>query len=221
MKQDCPDDEMLAGYLDGGLSDAERSDIETHLSSCDSCLEGIIITKDLTRGASGSETEPVPESVTQSAVDLINEETVSNRFSIAERIERLFRSIYRGLFDTLIPQNWGSAPMAMIRGTNESIPGNVAHIEKDFKEIHAEIEIEKTRQHTSQIRVTVTDELGKMRDIRVTLERDEREVSSLLMGRDSVVFDDIPFGHYRLVLGRDSEEIGTYSFEVKEARNAG
>lgn len=33
----CPDDELLAAYLDGGLDNSQRQAVEAHLDSCDEC----------------------------------------------------------------------------------------------------------------------------------------------------------------------------------------
>lgn len=33
----CPDDELLAAYLDGGLDEAQRETVEAHLDTCDDC----------------------------------------------------------------------------------------------------------------------------------------------------------------------------------------
>lgn len=35
----CPDDEMLAAYLDGKLSKADVTRLETHMAGCDQCVE--------------------------------------------------------------------------------------------------------------------------------------------------------------------------------------
>ena len=38
----CPDDEMLAAYLEDSLTDEEREKVEEHLGSCKDCVENII-----------------------------------------------------------------------------------------------------------------------------------------------------------------------------------
>ena len=35
----CPDAEQLAAYIDGGLTAAERTVVETHLAGCDECRD--------------------------------------------------------------------------------------------------------------------------------------------------------------------------------------
>ena len=34
----CPDEHQIAGYVDGGLDDAAREQVELHLADCGHCL---------------------------------------------------------------------------------------------------------------------------------------------------------------------------------------
>ena len=44
MTSPCPVPELLAIYLDGGLSPAERADLEPHLAACADCARAIAAT---------------------------------------------------------------------------------------------------------------------------------------------------------------------------------
>jgi len=55
--------------------------------------------------------------------------------------------------------------------------------------------------------------------IRVTLLKDNREVSSYLTNGTNAVFEDMPFDHYQLLFTRNGVKIGEYLFEIKESRN--
>ena len=71
MKATCPDEETLTDYLEGRLSEKERSQVETHLSECETCLEEIVVANGLAQGRDRFELDPVPNEVTEAAVRLV------------------------------------------------------------------------------------------------------------------------------------------------------
>lgn len=54
---DCPDEGRIAGYVDGGLDDAWRQELERHLADCGHCLALVGL---LSRERHPSKVEPVP-----------------------------------------------------------------------------------------------------------------------------------------------------------------
>lgn len=38
----CPDDEMLAAYVDGNLSEKDAENCETHLAKCEDCMDVVV-----------------------------------------------------------------------------------------------------------------------------------------------------------------------------------
>ena len=43
----CPDELRLLAYLDGDLGDRARMEVEKHLADCSTCLENLLITKEI------------------------------------------------------------------------------------------------------------------------------------------------------------------------------
>lgn len=56
----CPDESRIAGYVDGGLDDAARQELELHLADCGHCLALVGL---LSRERHASTAEPVPAQV--------------------------------------------------------------------------------------------------------------------------------------------------------------
>ena len=69
MKMTCPDEERLLDYLEGRLSEEDRSRVEEHLSDCERCLEALVVTNGLLRSRDRFELEAVPPEVTEAAVN--------------------------------------------------------------------------------------------------------------------------------------------------------
>jgi len=60
----CPDEHQIAGYVDGGLAEAARGQVELHLADCGHCLELVGL---LCRERNTVAIEPVPDAVTAPA----------------------------------------------------------------------------------------------------------------------------------------------------------
>jgi len=211
-KKSCPDEEMIADYLEGRLSVEDKDGLDAHLSECELCLEELVISAKALRNA--AESPPVPSSVTESAVRLVKGRSAvvakkSLRESVADCAEKI--SAY---FRYSFPWRWQHAT---IRSSRTAAAPDLVIIRKVFREIETEIEIEKTGEEKAHIRVKVTGR-GK-NGIRVTLKKGEREISSQLLSGGYALFEDIPFGKYEIVFSTNGSELGAYTFEIRESRN--
>ncbi|MFH1479807.1 MAG: hypothetical protein ABIG67_00930 [Pseudomonadota bacterium] len=219
MKRSIHDEELLADYLEGRLSEKERSEREQHLTECQTCLEDLIVTSNIVRGGEGPEVNPVPSRVTQAAVHLVNRESLLiPPDSLWERTRQSIKGLYARLSDPFraaFQGEWGLAP---IRGARRFVSKDLIHIRKTFKEVETDIEIEKTGDHKAHIRISLP-KADIERGIRVTLTRGEREISSHPLNDGPTLFEEIPFGHYGLTFARDGVKLGTYFFEIKESSN--
>ncbi len=50
MRTKCIREEVLMDYLEGRLSEKERSKSERHLANCDTCLEEVVVAGEMIRG---------------------------------------------------------------------------------------------------------------------------------------------------------------------------
>ncbi|MDM8523360.1 zf-HC2 domain-containing protein [Desulfococcaceae bacterium HSG8] len=214
MKKRCPDDEMLADYMEGRVSAEKRLEMEAHLSNCDSCLEVFLANKSLARDIGRFEAQPAPNQVTQAAVYLVTELNVSPYELFRNSAGKAVRDMFSKLSDYLTPDTFNRPALMPIRGDGKTVSEDC--VKKRFKGMDAEIEIEKTGKENVNIRVSLDDSAKENRDVRVTLTKDGREVSSFLMEQGYVLFEDVPRDHYTLILSGQGESIGTYSFEINK-----
>jgi hypothetical protein len=221
MKTKCPDEETLVDYLEGRLLDPERTGVEEHLSDCDSCLEEFIVTGDLARTAKKIPFNPVPVGVTQAAYDMMNRQPWTSSDWIGKRVKRSIEGLQEWLSDLFNPVPWKGWRLARIRGSRKEVYKDLIRMRKTFGETEMDIEIEKTGENKALIRVKPTDNIGHREDIRVTLSKGNREVVSGPLNKGYVVFEDIPFGHYRIISSRDGVILGEYLFKIKETHYGG
>ena len=213
MKTPCPTDEMLADYVEGRLSNEERSQMEEHLSVCKNCLEELVVANSLVRGGVPVHTDQAPAEVTNRAVHLVQRSNPALFGSLSQRLGRFIEA-----FCSKVSHYWGWKEWRLepIRGSKIRVAQDVIFLRKTFRDLEAEIEVEKTAENRASIHVRLLQH-GSGKITRVTLMKGEREVSSYLANGASVLFEDIPFGHYNLTFTVDSTVLGRYHFEVREA----
>jgi len=213
MKTACPTDEMLADYIDGRLSEEERSQVEEHLSVCNDCLEELVVANSLVRGGVRVHTDQAPVEVTERAVRLVQKSNPALSGSLSQRLRRFIEA-----FRSTVSHYWGWKEWRLepIRGSKIRVAEDVIFLRKTFRDLEAEIEVEKTAENKASIHVRLHQH-GNGKITRVTLMRGEREISSYLANGASVLFEDIPFGHYNLTFTVDGTMLGRYHFEVREA----
>jgi hypothetical protein len=211
-KKSCPGEEMIADYLEGRLSAEAKEAIDAHLSECELCLEDLVIAGKAIRDA--AELPAVPSGVTESAVRLV----ARRKTGVAEKgLKELIAAYAEKISDYVrysFPWRW---QQATIRSSKVATAPDLVVIKKVFRDIEAEIEIEKTGEDKAHIRVKAG---GREKNgIRVTLKKGEREISSQLLSAGYALFEDIPFGRYEIVFSTNGSELGTYIFEIRESRN--
>jgi len=65
----CPDEIAIAGYVDGGLEDDARENVERHLVSCDECVRQVGF---LSRATDTPAPQPAPEELQRRARELVS-----------------------------------------------------------------------------------------------------------------------------------------------------
>jgi len=211
-------EEILVDYLEGRLSAKQRAKVERHLSKCDNCLTEIMLDGEMMQAEQNlSKFESVPDYLTKKAIERINR-VIDDTF--LERISKLFRTILtRGpvALRTLFPSR--KVGLAPVRGTKTVIDENLILLKKSFVELDIKIEIDKIMPGKVSIKVLLADDVDAGKPVRATLLKNGREVSSYLMKSSKALFENIPFGHYTLVISIDGAEKGRYSFEIKESQH--
>jgi hypothetical protein len=217
MEKLCPEEELLAGYLEGDLSEKEKVKVESHLSDCEVCLHAVVISDDMVKRTDMSQLQNVPNQVTTAAIERIRERARPSTVPLKD----IFKQSTKGLFTTvsdMVASLGGMQPnFATVRGSRTAATNNKALIAKSFKDIHAQIEIEKTAQGKAHIKVSFPKQGDQGKGVRVTLKKNGREISSFLVDNTGLVlFEDIPLDRYSLVFSKSGELLGTYFFQMKE-----
>jgi hypothetical protein len=221
MKRICPQEEVIADYLAGRLSEKNKSGLESHLSDCRRCLDEIMLAADLVQGNALYGYEMVPPAVTQSAMALVKGRTRPAAFNFKQKSLQIFKHFYSWV-SVHTPLNfYRRDSLSPIRSSEKIISSDFFHVKKAFREIIVDIEIEKTGPKFASVRVNLISDSKNENNIRVTLlDSNERELASSPLKNGFVLFEEIAFGHFRLALLRNGTRIGMYRFEIKDSSHA-
>lgn len=221
MKRACPTEEMIADYLEDRLSDNECSEMEKHLSDCDTCIEELAVAHSLLQDPHLSELASVPAEVTEAAVRLVMSQDPFLSGSLSERIERALKDLPSKISAFLKHSAWRELQPQPVRGPKRKVDKDLVLLKKTFQDVETEIEIEKIGDNKAHIRVRLLLDDTTSQTMRVTLTKGDREISSYLAERAHVVFEDVTFGRYSLTIARDGSMLGIYHFQIKETQSGG
>jgi hypothetical protein len=216
MKSPCPDEEMLADYLEGRLAADERPGLEEHVSECAICLEGLVVAGSLFHKEDFLELDEVPPEVTEEAVLLLQSHHSRASHPWPERFMRSIRDLSARLSESLGLKAWSDLSLQPVRSPKGTRAENPVQLRTIFQDMDVEIDMEKSGQDKANIRVKLLDRKVSRKMVRVTLKQGEREIASYLPHGGRVLFEDIPYGHYTVTFSDDGMMFGTYSFEIKE-----
>jgi hypothetical protein len=212
MRNQCPNDETLADYLEGRLSGSQQARIESHLATCSNCREQVGIYLKLVYPDMSEQFSTAPKHVTDSAVDLVAGLAKDQRSRPRFEGVRRWAAKKIALLEQLAPSN-GLRPVA-VRSADTVVSERRISRKKKFKELNVTIEIERSSGDLALIRVVAAEQPTPDHPIRVTLLKSDREITSMMLEDASLVFEDIAFGAYALVFIRSGAVIGKYCFEI-------
>ena len=208
-RAECPNDERLAGYLDGALTEAERQKLESHLASCTLCLDDLVAAYGAVQGGRD---ETVPQRALEKAMTLMPQTCADPDFF--ELVVRLFRDSL-DLVSTTGQVVLVAAP-AEVRGKGKISDAGIVQVEKKLEKFTVTVEAERTEENLCQVAVGVRSNAGSVVEgIRLSLICGGREAASYLARQGTAIFDRIGPGDYLLEVSEAGHSVGTIRLTIK------
>ena len=97
------------------------------------------------------------------------------------------------------------------------LSGDLIHLRLNFREIKAAVEVGKVGDQQVNIRVKIIKETKPDFKIRISLQKDKRDLSSYVWDRkNDILFENVLYGRYMMLFSCNSKTVGMYPFEIKE-----
>lgn len=210
--QEHPDEEDWACFFEDRLPVEENERIKAHLISCEDCAE--IFAAGVTLKALPE--KDVPEELISRLKNIV---VMENQIAILEIILKLkdkALEILSTTGDVLAGQEFIPAPILRSRKIREF--KDQVSILKDFKDIRVEVKIESKGIQAFDLAILVKDKQTHriIKDLRVTLLKDDLELESYLTGLSSVSFQSVLAGKYIVQISNIENKIASIILDIKE-----
>jgi len=211
----CPREETLYDYLNDKLDPGVKEDVELHLCQCESCLQTLLVTLELIEDTYVPRESDVPAHVKKRVLARIPSERSQVLSEVWEQIKKRSASFFTELASLFSFKN---QEFVYVRGNRKVISKNLVMVEKVFKDVKLEMEIEKIGANASNIKIKATHpQTGTpFSGVRINICDDTREVASFVASHGEAFFENIVFGKYRLMAWENKKELGEILLTIKE-----
>jgi len=207
-----PDEESLVCFLEGRLNEKENQRIKAHLIDCQACGEAVMLNLEIKE----ARIEEVPEQLLDNARNLlIAKYDKPSIMEIALRLKDKALEIISTTGDVLVGQELVPAPILRSRSIKDF--KDEVTIMKDFKDIRVEVKVEKKGAEIFNLIIVVKQKETQniIKDLRVTLIKDDLELESYLSDSGSVTFEHVILGKYKIEISDLEEKLASVLLDIK------
>lgn len=205
------EEEDFFALISGALSSKEAARFKNHILSCEKCAESLAVSVKLQKIP---EIEP-PDKLLESAWDLINKEISGQRLDIFLSVKDKLLELLNTTGDVLAGRE--IIPAAVFRGRKTKGFQDAVVIYKDFKNIRVEVRIEAQEKGSFSLQVVIKEKKAQepVKDLRISLIKDNLELESYLGLTGKAVFDHVVFGRYTVEISNLTEKVAEILIDIK------
>ena len=206
-----PDEESLVCFLENKLPSGEAESIKEHLIICDSCAEVAAMHIKL----KPDEAKDIPEVLLRRAKDLVSQDAKQEILEIFLKLKEKALELLGTTGDILVGQEFMPAPV--LRSRNITDFKEEITILKDFKDIRAEAKIENRKGKLFSLTIIVREKATQkvMKDLRITLIKNDIELESYLTDSWRATFEDVVLGRYTVEISSIDNKLASILLDIK------
>ncbi len=206
-----PDEEIFACFLENRLNPEENEKMTEHLIKCDRCTS-ILATQIRLKTADEKE---IPEKLLARLKEIISQQIGPYLLEIILKVKEKTIEILNSTGDVLVGQELVPAPVLRSRAIKDF--KDEVTILKDFKNLRVEIKIENKAGKAFNLTVVAKNKetQSMLKDLRVTLIKDELELESYLADSGKVVFEHVLLGKYTVEISDIQNKLASVLLDKK------
>jgi len=206
-----PDEEVLACFLENKLSKEEAERVREHLIACDACA-GIIAVQ---MGSETGETHDAPSELLQRVKNLVSQEDKASLLEIFLKLKEKALEILSTTGDVLVGQELVPAPVLRSRKIRDF--KDEINILKDFGDIRVEVRIENKNGQEFSLTIAIKEKATQklLKDLRVTLVKEDTELESYLADTGRVTFEHVLLGVYKVEISSVENKLASILLDIK------
>lgn len=205
-----PDEETFASFLENNLSPQENERIKSHITACARCAEVLALE---IRSKKRLEKD-VPVELLERTKKMVSEMLKSYILEIILKLKEKTWEIINTTGDVLLGQEL--VPAAVLRSRQIKVFKDKVNILKDFKDILIEVKIESKDNQTFNLTIIVKAKQTQdiIKDIRITLLRDDLELESYLSDSGKVTFEHVLLGRYTVDISNLKDRLASVILDI-------
>lgn len=215
-KGECPQDDLLAKYVDGALKEDEKILMEQHFVSCNDCLELVLMSKRAAADEGKDKAAGVPGAWIEKVMgltDVKRGDPGEGLFDIVLKFIKEKIEVIENMGDLSILS--GAEPV-LLRDGGESEHTNPIVLGRTFSDMKIRIEIEKLHDKHVHMKVAAHEIAtgDPAADVRVSLFNPDQEIESYIAEEGIVCFLNLKLARYMVRITSGAREIGQISLNL-------
>jgi len=206
-----PDEQAFACFLEGRLSKEEDELLKEHIVLCNDCSEKLALQITLRM----EKENEVPEVLRAYAKDIFKTGERNVVLEISLLLKERLLEILHTTGDILVGQEFMPAPILRTRKIKDF--KDEVTILKDFKNIRIEVKIENKEGQVFNVTIVAKEKETQkpIKDLRVTLLKQDLEMESYIADSGSVTFEHVLLGKYTIEISTLEEKFASIMLDVK------
>lgn len=206
-----PDEEELACFLEHRLSVEDGERIQAHLLLCQRCAELMATQIKLSQ----VQLQDVPQELVNHAKDLVKVLEKASLLEIFLSLKERAIEIIGTSGDVLVGQELVPAPVLRSRKIKDF--KDEVTILKDFPDVRVEARIVGRAGKAFDLTIAIRDKKTQslIKDLRITLLRDDTELESYVADAGSVTFEHVAVGRYTVNISTLQERVASILVDIK------
>lgn len=207
-----PAEEEIACFMEGRLSTDDAAALKAHLASCATCAE-LLKTQLRLRE---TEEAVVPQDLIDFAKGLVKGAGGLFSLEVCLKTKERFWELLSTTGDVVVGNELVPAPV--LRGRKVNAFKDEITILKDIKDIRVEMKIENSGEGAFNLSVSLKERAtsGIIKDLRVSLIKDDLELESYLAGSGRVVFEHVLTGRYQVEISGLADKIASILLDIRK-----
>lgn len=207
---------QLGAYLEGRLSGAEALAVQKALAASPAWL-GVVQTYRALGGQPAKGWKEPSAAALQRALEIVPR-TERKSAPLMEVVLQFVEGALKVVRETADSFKYFAPAYAGVRSTEAAADqASLAWFSKEMSGLTAEVEFERTDRNQGEVIVRAREGAAGavLRDIRVSLYMEGREVESQMIATGEAVFSGLMPGDYRLEMTRNQETLGQIALQVR------
>jgi hypothetical protein len=205
-----PDEETFVSFLEGKLSISDALAFKQHLIKCESCAEAV--------GLSLASLDAPDNAIPSKLVNFAREKLELNSqhpLEIFLRFKENTLEVIKANGDILLGQEL--VPAVVLRSRNINEFKDEVVILKDFDDVRVQVVIENKSGKYFNVNVQVKNRQSKavVKDLRVTLFKENVELESYLNDSGAVIFEHVLLGKYLIEVNDLEGNLASVLLDIK------